>query len=193
MHTVASHWLQTALMLPLSGLAAAAILAHQQPDLSSVKAVLPPKEPALQNLPSMLVQTSIKQSVPLELSEGEINDYLARKLTSEQKGMSGRFAKLERLLLDFEEGNCRMHLCWEVLGHHMVGTVELTLTRTANDFEIEVKQGAYGRLKVPRALLPPLLPALQELARVCHPEIDALFKLPHIRLAKDKLVLNPKF
>ena len=38
-----------------------------------------------------------------------------------------------------------------------------------------------------------MIPALRELARACKPEIDAIFKLPHVRVAKDKLVLDAKF
>jgi hypothetical protein len=71
--------------------------------------------------------------------------------------------------------------------------VDLSVQRTDKDFTVQVLSGAYGRLEVPRAMLTPLIPALNELARACRPEIQALFKLPNIRLTKDKVVLNPKF
>ena len=154
---------------------------------------LQPKEQALHSLPSTLVQTAIKQSSAMEISESELNEYISRRIISEQRGFSARFAKLERVLIDLDEDLCHIHICWDVLGHRTVATASLTITRGKDHFEIEIKDGAYGVLAVPRGLLPPMIPALQELAHACQPEIEALFKLPHIRLAKDKLVLNPKF
>ena len=38
-----------------------------------------------------------------------------------------------------------------------------------------------------------MTPMLEKLASICKPEIDALFKLPKIRIAKDKLILDPSF
>jgi hypothetical protein len=190
---VALLWIRIALMLPLSGLAAAAMLAHRTPDLSAVQTTLQPEEQALHNLPNKLFQTSIKQSAPDELTEGELNEYLSRRIVSEQKGLSSRYAKLDSVLLDLDDGLCRVHLCWNVFGHRTVATVEFSITRAEDHFEIEIKRGAYGALPVPRALLPPMLPALQELVHACQSEIDGFFKLPHIKLAKNKVVLNPKF
>lgn len=180
-------------MLPLSGLAAAVVLAHRTPDLSAVQTMLKPKEQALHNLPSKLEETAVKQSTTLEISEGEINEYLARRFSGAQKGPSARFAKFDRLLIDLEDGICRVHLCWDVLGHRTVATVELSVSRDTDHFEIEIKKGAYGCLQVPRGLLPLLLPALEEVQHACQQEIDGLFKLPHIKLAKDKVVVDSNF
>lgn len=188
-----SFWLNTALLIPLSALAAAALLSHQTPDLSSVQTVVEPKQTPVADLPNLLEQTALKQAAPIELTEGEINDYLARRLQAGAQGKSAGFAKLERVLLDLEEGRCRVNFCWRVGGHLTVAGVDIGIQRTPRDFKVEVLGGAYGRLRVPRGLLMPLTPAMEQLARACKPEIDALFKLPNIRIAKDKLFLNPKF
>lgn len=188
-----SPWLNSALLLSLSALAAGAVLCHQTPDLSGATRTLGPKEPQLRDLPSFLEQTAIKQGATLEISEGEINDYLLRKFHSEQTGFTRHFAKLDSILLELNEGVARVHFCWNVLGHRTVARVDLAVQRTKEDFTVEILHGAYGRLEVQRAILTPLIPAFNELARACKTEIDALFKIPHIRLAKDKLVLDPKF
>lgn len=186
---MASPWLNFALLVPLSALAAAAVLSHQAPDLSAIQTVVEPKETPIADLPSLLEQTAIKQSGQIEIGEGELNDYLARRL----KPKPSRLGKLERVLVDLQDGRCRVNLCWIVAGHRTVAAVDLGIQRTDKEFRVEVLSGALGRLEVPRGFLTPLIPALQQVAQACKPEIDALFKLPHIRLAKDKLLLNPKF
>ena len=86
-----------------------------------------------------------------------------------------------------------MNICLKVRGHRSVAAVDLGILRTAKDCRVEVLHGAYGRLEVARGFLTPLIPAMMQVAQACKPEIAALFKLPHIRAAKDKLILNPKF
>ena len=179
--------------MPLSAFAAAALLCHRTPDLSSIKTSLQPKETALHDLASFLEQTAIKQSGPVEISEGELNDYLLRRFRGYQIGLTRSMAHLDRVLVDLEEGKARVNLCWTVLGHATVARVDFAVQRTKQDFAVEVLGGAYGVLEAKRGWLMPLTPALEEVARACKPEIDALFKLPNIRIAQDKLVLDPKF
>lgn len=190
---MASPWLNSALLIALSALSAGAVLCHQTPDLSGVSLVPAPKTRPLNDLPNQLQQTALKQSSVLEISEGQINDYLVRRLRTQPSGVTARIAAFDRVLVEMNEGMVRLHLCWNVLGHMLVARVDLTLRRTKEDFTVEILRGAYGRLEVPRAMLTPLIPALRELASACKPEIQALFKLPQIRLAKDKVVLNPRF
>lgn len=190
---MASPWLNSALLLALSALSAGAVLCHQTPDLSGVSLVPGPKTRPLNDLPNQLEQTVLKQAGVLEISEGQVNDYLVRRLRGQPSGVTARVAAFDRMMVEMNEGVVRLHLCWNVLGHTQVARVDLAIRRTKEDFTVEILRGAYGRLEVPRAMLTPLIPALKELARACKPEIQALFKLPQIRLAKDKVVLNPRF
>jgi hypothetical protein len=189
---VASFWLKSVLLLSLSGLTAGAILCHETPDLGFVK-VGEASDRASFDLVEMLGQAVVKQSPVVEISEAEINDYLARRFKSVPQGESYRLAKFDRILLDLEEGHCTAFLCWNVLGHADVVSVQFSIQRKGTQFNIEIDRGAYGRLQVERGLLTPMIPAMQELVRACKPEIDAIFKLPHVRFAKDKLVLDAKF
>lgn len=190
---MARLWIHAALLVPMSALTAAVLLAWETPDLSHVQTERGAKSTQVHDLASMLEQTAVKPSTTMELDEGELNDHLARRLRAEQIGASAQMATIESILLDLEDNRCRVNFCWRVLGHRVVGSVDISVQRTKQDFTIEIIRGAYGRLEVPRAMLPPLLPALRELTKACRPEIDALFKLPHIQLAKDKVLLDSKF
>ena len=190
---MASPWLNSALLLALSALSAGAVLCHQTPDLSGVALVPAPKTRPLNDLANQFEQTALKQESVFVISEGQINDYLVRRLRGQPSGVTAKVATFDRVLVEMNEGVVRLHLCWNVLGHMQVARVDLAIRRTKEDFTVEILQGAYGRLEVPRAMLTPLIPALRELARACKPEIQALFKLPQIRLSKDKVVLNSRF
>jgi len=190
---VASFWLKSLLLISLSGLMATAILCHQTPDLSRVKVGADATDHAVFDVVEMLGQAVVKQSASVEINESDLNDYLARRFKPAQKGQSNRLAKFDRILLNLEESHCTAYLCWNVLGHLDVVSVQFSIQRKGNEFIVEIERGAYGRLEVTRGFLTPMIPALRELARACKPEIDAIFKLPHVRLAKDKLVLDAKF
>lgn len=190
---MASPWLHLALLVPLSAFAGAALLCHRTPDLSGVRTTLDAKETAFHDLASVLEQTAIKQAGQMEVSESELNDYLLRTLRAAEPGGSSSLARLDKVLIDLEERRARLHVFWMVLGHPKVVSIDFSVQRTQKDFVVEIAGGAYGRLEVGRGLLLPLTPTLEKLANACKPEIEALFKLPNIRIAKDKLVLDPKF
>lgn len=190
---MASVWLNSLLVLSLSGLTAAAVLSHETPDLSLMKLEPEASEHPSQELIEMLGQAVVKQAALVEITEGRLNDHFARNLKPAAQGYSGRWVHFEKLLLDLEDGHCTAHLCWKVFGHREVISVQFGIKRKGNEFIVEIQRGAYGRLEVSRGFLTPALPALREVVRACKPEIDALFKLPHMRIAKDKLVLDAKF
>ncbi len=181
------------LLVALSALVAAASLAWRTPDLGHVQTKRPPKSTHPHDLVSMLQQTAVRPNAAAELDEGELNDHIANRLQASPKGIAARFADPDAVLLDLSPGVCRINVCWLVFGHRVVGAVDVAVQRTDKDFQVEIVRGAYGRLEVPRALLPPLLPVLKTLTRVAKPEIDALFKLPHIKIVQDKVLLDTKF
>ncbi len=190
---MASVWLNSVLVISLSGLTAAGILSHETPDLSQVKMEADPSEHHSLDVIETLSQAVVKQEPQVELTEGRLNDHFARYLKPAPQGYSGRYVHFERVLLDLEEGRCTAHLCWRVFGHLEVISVQFGIQRKGSEFIVEIQRGAYGRLEVSRGFLTPALPALREVVRACKPEMDALFKLPHMRFAKDKLVLDAKF
>jgi len=182
------------LLVSLSGLTAAAVLSHQTPSLSHVKVGADATDHAPLDLVEKLGLAVVKQSAKEEIiNEADLNDYLARKLKPAARGRSARFAHFERLLIDLDDGHCTAHLCWNVMGHIDVISVQFSIVRKGTVFIVEIERGAYGSLPVSRGFLTPAIPAMEELVRACDPEIKAIFKLPHLRIAKDKLVLDAKF
>ncbi|MDZ4289061.1 MAG: hypothetical protein U0984_13925, partial [Prosthecobacter sp.] len=105
----------------------------------------------------------------------------------------GRWVKFQRLAVDLEPELAHVTLVWDVQGHPSTVTVDLRILRNEKSFRVEVLGGSYGHLQVPRGMLRPLAPMLETLSRALEPDIQALFQMNQVRVAKDKLVLDPRF
>ncbi len=186
--------LYTFLLVSLSALLAATLLVHRAPNLTAIQTSAQGTEKGgSEDIVSQIEQAVIKQSDPLEFTEGQLNRYLAHKLHGSQHGRSAWWGSFDRVLVDLEANLCQLHLCWTIAGHPTIARVDLRIERREHDFHIQILGGAYGQLQVPRGALTPLVPALRELANAADPELKALFKIPKIRLTKDKLQLDPRF
>ena len=92
------------------------------------------------------------------------------------------------------KGGAELRLRWDWAGRHVTDlTVQLTLSRKNDRFVLEVTDGAYGRLNVPRGLLRPMRGLLESMADAYAPEIQAMFKMNSIQIQQDRLVLDPRF
>lgn len=179
------------LLILLSALAGAAWVAHRPADLI-------PLEPSRENgksrdLVDDLKQATIKGSAIIEVSEADLNRHLSKVLSANMQDSLGSSITFERLALDLEPDIAHVTLAWQVAGHRSTATVDIRITRQEKVFRIEVTSGAYGRLRVPRGLLRPLAPALHSLTQTLQEEIQAMFQMNQVRLAQDKLVLDPRF
>lgn len=179
------------LTVTLGALTGAAWVAHRPATIQ------PPQEQKGNAKPRDLVdglkQAVIKGSGLVEISEGEVNRHLERVLTAKANATLDRWVKFERLHVALLPDLAQVTLIWDMHGHRSTATVDLTVSRLEKVFRVEVTGGAYGHLRVPRGLLRPLAPALQNLSQTLHEEIQALFQMNEVRIAQGKLVLDPRF
>lgn len=182
------HLLLTATLSALTG---AAWVAHRP------RVIQPPQELKGNAKPRDLVddlkQAVIKGSGLVEISEGELNRHLARVLSARANAKLDPWVKFERLHVDLKPEVAEVTLVWDLHGHRSTATVDLKVSRLEKVFRVEVVGGAYGHLRVQRGLLRPLSPVLQSLSGTLHEEIQALFHMNEVRIAQDKLVLDPRF
>lgn len=160
----------------------------------------PTQKPDTERRPPMgvldqLSQAAIKRSAPFEISEARLNEHLRRVVGSRADVPGGgEWWRMEAPELDLEEGRAELRLRWLLAERHVCDlTVNLKLAREAEVFRVEVVDGAYGRLAVPRGLLHPVKGVLAELAEVLRPELEALFAMNRLSLAEDRLVVDPRF
>jgi hypothetical protein len=97
------------LLISLSGLTGAAIVGHRTPDLTGVSEVGNPLE--VNDIADVLAQAVIKRSAPLEITESDLNQFLAASLIGRQKGKTGELVTFEKALVDLEQGVARITLC----------------------------------------------------------------------------------
>lgn len=184
------HLIKTLRLLGISLLAGAAWVAHRPADLPKVAA---PSSAKADDLHDMMRQTTIKRAAVMEVSEVEINRHLSATLSGKIPGILGGWAAFEGVRIDLEPNTARLFLIWKIHGHTQTASVDLAIHRGEKDFRVEVLRGAYGHLQMPRGMMRPLQPSLQALAEALDPEIRALFQMTQITIAKDKLVLDPRF
>lgn len=182
------------LVLWLGLLTAAAIQSHRSADWSRVKGLTAPggKE-APPDLLDRMEQAAWKRNAPMELTEAEVNRYLARVIAGNQGGTTATAVQFDRLALDFEPDLCRVLFAWKVAGRATQNaTLDFTLQRDGDNFVFEPRQGAYGRLPVLRGMMCALMPALDSLCVAMEDEIHTVFQMNQIRFVQDKVMLDPR-
>ncbi len=173
---------------------AAAIEAHRSADWSGVKGtVAPTGKESPPDLLGRMEQVAFRRNQPMDLTEAEVNRYLARVITGSQSGPTAAAAQFERVALDFEPDVCRVIFSWNVAGQvHASASLEFTLRRDGENFVVEPRQGTYGRLPVFRGMMCAMMPALESLCAALDDEIHAVFQMNQIRFGKDKVTLDPR-
>lgn len=177
-------------LLIISGLAGAAWVAHRPAALPPVP---PPAQAKADDMLDMLRQAAIKRAAVMTLTEEELNRHLASTLGSRIKSPFGEWAAFDGIRVDLEPGTARLFLVWNIKGHIRTVSVDLAISRDDSNYQVELLRGAYGHLDMPRGMMRPLYPVLHSVAEALDPEIRALFQMTKITLAKDKLVLDPRF
>lgn len=184
------HLLQTLRLLLISALAGAAWVAHRPAELPNTP---PPSAAKADDMLDMLRQTAIKRAAVMEISEAEVNRHLTTTLAGKIPNMLGDWVAFDGARIDLEPDSARLFLVWKLKGHTRTASVDLAISRDADNFHIELLHGAYGHLGMPRGMMRPLYPSLRAVAEALDPEIRALFQMTRITIAKDKLVLDPRF
>lgn len=181
------------LLLCLSSLAGAAWVGHRAADLTGLNGMTPAQDGKSRDILDDLHQAAIKRSALMEISEADLNRHLAETLTATVTKPAGDWVAFERLAIDLEPGIARANLVWNMKGHRTTATVDFKVQHEPKVFRVEIVGGSYGHLTVPRGMLRPLTPALESLSRSLAEEIQALFQMNQVQIAKDKLVLDPRF
>ena len=182
------------LLLLFSALTGAGWVAHRPAEWPDLQ--LPDKErkPALGVL-DQISQAAIKRSAPFEISEARLNQHLASHLKA-RPALAGAASwwHMEAPQVDLKDERMALRLRWRLAGSHACDlTVNATLQQGDGVFIIQVIDGAYGRLKVPRGMLHPAKAVLTNLAEALRPELDALFAMNLVTITEDKLLLDPRF
>ena len=175
----------------ISLLAGAAWVAQRPVEMP--KAAAPAKNGKNDDLLDILRQTAIKRAAVIEISEADLNRYLSTTLSGKVKGAAGGWIAFEGARIDLEAEHAWLILIWRIHGQTRTASVDLAVEREDDHFHVEVLRGAYGHLRLPRGMMRPLYPSLKVVTDALDPEIRALFQMTRITIAKDKLVLDPRF
>lgn len=177
------------LLVAFAALAGAAWVAHRPAAVP--QAGEPAKRP--RDVLDELKQAAIKRSAVFEISEQELNLHLARVLESSTRPPLDRWTRFSRLAVALQPEVLEATLVWDMGGAERTVSLRFQAARGEGAFDVELIDGSYGRLHVPRGLLRPLQPLLTQLGMVFGEEIRALFQMNQVRVAQGRLVLDPRF
>lgn len=180
------------LLLWLSFLVAAVIQIHRPADWSGVQGLDPEAKSPVPALLDRMEQNIFRRNAEMQITEQEANRYLATLVEGNQRVMGFAGVTFERVALDFESGKCRVCLAWRGPLGRSTASLDFSIDRRGEQFIIEPRAGAFGRLPLPRGLMITLLPSLRSLTQGMEVEIYTLFQMNKIRFDKDRLILDPR-
>ncbi|MEY3894642.1 MAG: hypothetical protein RLZZ214_161 [Verrucomicrobiota bacterium] len=198
------------LLVAAGGLGAAIFAAIEPQDLSDLSTPAPTAKAAPVREMKVVLKNSIDRGYPLTLQEAEINQWLARTLTTKQGGFLEGKVTLDRVWVRLEEGRIEVIMGRHFLGKPFTVSMFLQVERLEGpqgtyteihlhggpyhpDFPKPPRGGRFGNLVVPQGFLLLVMPAFEKLAAVFPEEIElGLREMSRITLEKGHIVLDPR-
>ncbi len=187
------------LTLWLAFLTAAAVESHRPAKLDGVEGLTPAAKANAPDLLDRMEQAVWHRNNSLEITETDINRYLATAVSGSQKGISSSLASFDRVAINLiparkdRPQSCVLWFRWTSFGIPCTASMEFTLKRERENFVIEPVRGTFGRLPVFRGALTALIPGCRSLVTAFDEEIHALFQMNQITFVENKVVLEPRF
>lgn len=198
------------LLAAAGGLGAAIVAAIQPQDLTDLRNPTPNAEAAPVREMKAVLKNSIDRGYPLTLQETEINQWLARTLTTRQGGFLKDKVTLDRVWIRLEEGQAEVVMERHFLGKPFTVSMFYQVERLEGpqgtfteiqlhggpyhpDFPKPPRGGRFGNLVVPQGFLLLVMPAYKKLAELFPEEIElALREMSRITLEDGQIVLDPR-
>lgn len=181
-------------------------------DLSDIGGYSPsPTTPASPPRDMQAVLTkSIEGNYSVQLSETELNHWLARELELKQGGELAEWVSLKRVWVRLREGVAEVIIERDVAGYPLTTSMFLQVeqTETAKGIATRIhlhgggfhemvpvpaRGGRFGQLTVPQGFLIMVMPDFRKIAGLFETEIDLGFQqMSRIRIEDKRLTLDPK-
>lgn len=153
---------------------------------------------------------AIEGDYSVQLSETELNNWLARELKLKQSGELAEWVSLKRVWVRLREDVAEVIIERDVAGYPLTTSMFLQVeqTETAKGISTKIhlhgggfhemvpipsRGGRFGQLTVPQGFLIMVMPDFQKIAGVFGTEIDLGFqRMTQIRIEDKRITLDPK-
>ena len=195
-----------------AGLGAALYYIYLPQDLSDIGGATPsltqPASPP-RDLRAVLTK-SIEGDYSVQISETELNQWLARELHMQQGGELAQWVTLKRVCVRLREGVAEVIVERDIAGYPLTTSmflqVEQMESATGISTQIHLhgggfhemvpippRGGRFGQLTVPQGFLIMVMPDFQKIASLFETEIDLGFqRMARIKIEENRLTLDPK-
>ncbi len=191
--------------LLLVGLGTGVYFISQPQDLSSIQTTA-----LVERDVKTALTLAMQSNLPVTLTEGEINRWLAKTLTTKQGGLLDEKISLDHVYVRLENERAEIIMARHCFGYPFTVSMYLTIERSfdakgplttihptggayVKDYPQLSIGGRFGQVPVPQGFLYLVLPAYKKLAAQFPEEIDlALVKMAKLRIEPQKLILDPR-
>jgi len=153
---------------------------------------------------------AIEGDYSVQLSETELNHWLARELELKQGGELAEWVTLKRVCVRLREGVAEVIIERDVAGYPLTTSMFLQVeqTETAKGLSTQIhlhgggfheivpvptRGGRFGQLTVPQGFLIMVMPDFRKIAGLFETEIDLGFQsMSRIRIEDKRLMLDPR-
>ena len=153
---------------------------------------------------------SIEGDYSVQISETELNQWLARELQLKQGGELAQWVTLKRVCVRLREGVAEVIVERDIAGYPLTTSmflqVEQLESATGISTQIHLhgggfhemvpippRGGRFGQLTVPQGFLIMVMPDFQKIAALFETEIDLGFqRMARIKIEDNRLTLDPK-
>jgi hypothetical protein len=157
-----------------------------------------------------VLSKAIEGDYSVQLSETELNHWLAREVELKQGGELAEWVTLKRIWVRLREDVAEVIIERDVAGYALTTSMFLQVeqTETANGISTRIhlhgggfhemvdtptRGGKFGQLTVPQGFLIMVMPDFRKLAELLETEIDLGFqRMARIRIEDKRLTLDPK-
>ena len=158
----------------------------------------------------MVLEKSIEGDYSVQISETELNQWLARELKLKQGGELAQWVTLKRVCVRLREGVAELIIERDIAGHALTTSMFLQVeqTETAKGISTEIhlhgggfhemaaipaRGGRFGQLTIPQGFLILVMPDFKKIADLFGTEIDLGFqRMARIKIKDKRLMLDPK-
>lgn len=196
----------------LVGLGAALYYISLPQDLSDIGGYTPPKD-APASPPrdiEVVLRKSIEGDYSVQLSETELNNWIARELELKQGGELAKWVSLKRVWVRLREDVAEIIIVRDVAGYPLTTSMFLQVEQEETsdgittqihlhgggfhkDVPMPTRGGRFGQLTVPQGFLIMVMPEFEKIAKLFETEIDLGFnKMARIKIENTRITLDPK-
>ena len=149
------------------------------------------KETAGKNWLPEMQDTILNPQATVEMTEEELNRYVAQRLRGTQTGAFGGLVRYAGTYVDLKPGIAEVYIERKIFGRPLTMSVEVKREATANGRETwKIGGGSIGKIRMGELSFGPVIKPFLRMARSAVHDMDVMQKVRNIEFTEGKMILG---